>query len=136
MEKTKNEIEIEEYLESIGGLESGYRADAPPIKDSGFFCVGDGWLPLIKQLISDCVGAGWDKQICQVKEKFGGLRFYINSAPEEVHGFIRAAESKSYEICEKCGEPGELRTDISWYSTLCENHYEELKRKRDGNKGN
>ena len=123
---TKNiEEEMNEYLDSIGGLESGFFTDRPPITDSGFFSVGLGWYPIIKDLIEDLIKLGWNKQLCQVKEKFGGLRFYINEGSDEIHKRIRLAEDQSYEICEICGEKGELRTNIGWYSTLCENHYNE-----------
>jgi hypothetical protein len=119
--------EMNEFLESIGGLENGFYTDRPPIKDSGFFSVGVGWYPLIKDLIIDLIELGWDKQTCQVKEKFGGLRFYINGASNEVHKRISQAENLSYETCEKCGEKGELRTNIGWHTTLCDKHYEERK---------
>ena len=119
--------EMNEFLESIGGLENGYYTDREPIKDSGFFSVGVGWYPLIKDLITDLIELGWDKQTCQVKEKFGGLRFYINAASDDVHKRIGIAEGLSYKTCEKCGEKGELRTNIGWHTTLCDKHYEEHK---------
>ena len=76
--------EMNEYLESIGGLENGFYPDKDPIKDSGFFECGNGWYPLIKDLITDLIELGWDKQVCQVKEKFGALRFYINTGSDEI----------------------------------------------------
>jgi len=119
--------EMNEFLESIGGLKNGYYTDRKPIKDSSFFDVGSGWYQIIKELIEDLIKLGWDKQTCQVKEKFGGLRFYINSASDEVHKRISEAENLSYETCETCGEKGELRTNIGWHSTLCDKHYEKYK---------
>ena len=116
------------FLEQIGGLENGYFTDRPRIKEAGFFCIGPGWYGLVKELIENAIAAGWDRQICQVKEKFGGLRFYINGAPEEVWALIREAEEKSYEICEECGEPGELR-QTGWYRTLCDKHNAERNNK-------
>jgi hypothetical protein len=123
--------EMDEYLTSIGGLENGYYSDRPRITDSYFFAVDTGWFPLIKELIDDLIALGWDKQICQVKEKFGGLRFYINSGSDEIFKCITQAENKSYEICEVCGEQGELRTDIGWYFTLCDEHYSEKKNQKN-----
>ena len=120
------EEEMNEYLESIGGIENGFYPDRDPIKDSGFFECGDGWHPLIKDLITDLIVLGWDKQTCQVKEKFGGLRFYINGASEEIYKRIQTAEDLSYETCETCGEKGELRS-VGWYKTLCNKHHEERK---------
>ena len=119
--------EMNGFLESIGGLENGFYTDRDPIKDSGFFSVGVGWYPVIKDLITDLIELGWDKQICQVKEKFGGLRFYINAGSDEIFKRIHLAENQSYEICETCGEKGEMKTDLGWYSTLCNKHYEERK---------
>lgn len=115
--------EMNAFLESIGGLENGYFTDRPPIKSAGFFSVGPGWYGIIKRLIVDLIELGWDKQICQVKEKFGGLRFYINSGSEEIWQRIQLAESASYITCEKCGELGELRCG-GWIQTLCDEHAE------------
>ena len=35
------------------------------------FSIGRGWLPLVQDLIEELIQAGWNKQITQVKEKFG-----------------------------------------------------------------
>ena len=118
-----NREEMDEFLNSIGGLENGYYPDRPRIFISHFFAVDDGWLPIIKTLIEDLIELGWDKQVCQVKEKFGGLRFYINGGSDEIFNRISKAENESYETCEVCGEKGELRNDIGWYLTLCDEHY-------------
>ena len=120
--------EMVQYLVSIGGLENGFFTDREPIVDSGFFGVNQGWFPIIKSLIDDLIKLGWDKQITQVKEKFGGLRFYINSGSDEIHQRILQAEKESYETCEVCGKHGELRKDVGWYFTLCDEHYN-LKKK-------
>ena len=116
--------EFNDFLESIGGLENGFYPDRDPIKNAGFFCVGNGWLGLIKTLIEDLIQLGWNKQICQVKEKFGGLRFYINEGSKEIFNKISEAETKSHETCEKCGEPGKSISG-GWIVTLCESHAEE-----------
>jgi hypothetical protein len=118
------------FLEEIGGVENGFYTDRPQIKERGAFGVSNGWLGLIKEMMEDIIQMGWDKQVCQVKEKFGGLRFYINSASNEVHDRITQAEKLSYDVCETCGESGELRTDIGWYLTLCDTHYTKEKEKR------
>ena len=65
----------------------------------------------------------------QVKEKFGGLRFYLDSsATEKLHDAIRLAEDESYKTCELCGEPGEPRRE-GWIKTLCDKHDEERKQR-------
>lgn len=57
----------------------------------------------------------------QVKEKFGGLRFYVNNDTDTSRAIINLAEALSYRICEMCGTMREakLRTD-GWHRTLCE----------------
>lgn len=119
--------QMNEFLQSIGGLENGFYTDREPITDCGFFSVGNGWFLLIKELIEDLIALGWDKQTCQVKEKFAQLRFYINAGSDEIYDRISKAESDSYETCETCGEKGEVRRDLGWLFTLCDEHYQEKK---------
>ena len=121
------EEKFEEYLIEIGGMENGHFTDRPPILSRHFCSVGDGWLQLLHDCITELIAAGWDKQICQIKEKFGGLRFYINSGTDEIWQIISKYEALSYKTCEVCGETGELRNDIGWYRTLCDKHHEEVK---------
>jgi len=131
-----NEQEMNEFLQSIGGLKNAYYSDKEPIMDAGFLCVGPGWYLLIKELIEDLVELGWDREVCQVKEKFGGLRFYINAASDEVYDRISQAETESYETCEETGQPGKLRTDLGWWSTLCDEEYEKRLAKRNNKTNN
>lgn len=58
-------------------------------------------------------------EITQIKEKFGGLRYYITSGSEKIFKLIDKAERVSYKTCEECGEPGSLDTRFGWYLTLC-----------------
>jgi len=57
----------------------------------------------------------------QVKEKFGGLRFYVQAATDKHYNYISFAESMSYVTCEECGNPGKTYTD-GWHMTLCDIH--------------
>jgi len=63
----------------------------------------------------------------QVKEKFGGLRFYMTSATNEMWDIISEAEAKSYSICEACGQPGE-EYGSGWINTLCPECISEVER--------
>ena len=123
--------QMNEFLQSIGGLENGFYPDRGPIMDCGFFDVDNGWFELIKELIEDLIALGWDKQTCQVKEKFGGLRFYINAGSDEIFDRISKAERDSYNICEITGNPGKCRTDIGWIRTLCDEEYLKIKNKQN-----
>lgn len=66
-----------------------------------------------------------DSAYCaQVKEKFGGLRFYMSQSSPEMEGAISMAEDMSMHICETCGMPGKRRGG-GWILTLCDLHHEE-----------
>jgi len=123
--------EFEKYLKSIGGLENGFYTDRPVIVSRHFCNVRDGWLQLIHDCIAELLEANWNKHILQIKEKFGGLRFYIGSGSEEIFNIIIKYEELSWTTCEVCGEQGILRNDCGWqgnkwYKTLCDTHYQDL----------
>jgi hypothetical protein len=81
----------------------------------------EGWLPLADRLIIDLVALGWDMDLHQIKEKYGGLRFYIGDRSNDIDDRITQAEIESMHTCQICGNLGELRTE-GWYSTLCAKH--------------
>jgi hypothetical protein len=64
----------------------------------------------------------------QVKEKFGGLRFYYEGGNDTVDGMVRMAEAMSEVTCEECGAPGTASRG-GWIKTLCEHHKEERKKR-------
>ena len=55
----------------------------------------------------------------QMKEKFGGLRFYTNGHNDEVEGMIRMAEYMCDNTCQDCGSTEDIGTTKGWISTLC-----------------
>ena len=59
----------------------------------------------------------------QVKEKFGGLRFYMTVGIDKIFNLVEEAEALSYKTCEECGKPGEERGG-GWIHTLCNNCHE------------
>jgi len=96
---------------------------------------GPGWNDLIDELcskIEKLFNEKYKKQkknfeVFQVKEKFGTLRFYVSSAPDEIFDLIDEYESLSSRTCEKCGEYGTLHTTNGWYlMTLCEPCFEKI----------
>lgn len=60
-------------------------------------------------------------KIQQVKEKFGGLRFYVNTTDKRIRHWIEFAEAMSMKVCEECGKPGNRYGD-GWIRTLCDEH--------------
>ena len=97
----------------------------------GISC-GDGWYSLIETLCENIKNHLMNKnrnkpdeehlvcQAVQVKEKFGGLCFYIAGGDEYIDGLISMAESMSYRICSECGKPSEENElQRGWIYTLC-----------------
>lgn len=94
--------------------------DAPyPATLFGIEC-GPGWVKLYEPLIEECQRL--DVRVHQIKEKFGGLRFYVGPAPDELYSKIDEAEERSFSICESCGNPGEVRSG-GWIVTRCDSCY-------------
>ncbi len=83
---------------------------------------GDGWYNIIDEL---CAGLSKypDVFAAQIKEKFGGLRFYIHGSTnenfDEVFKLTNTAEVTSLKTCEACGSPGR-RQGGGWIRTLCD----------------
>jgi hypothetical protein len=64
----------------------------------------------------------------QIKEKFGGLRFYYDGGDEKIDGMVQLAEAWAAHTCDVCGSKGKSRAD-GWIRTLCDEHHEERKNK-------
>lgn len=87
-----------------------------------------GWLFLVdklcKRLQFDVDNNKYPQIICsQLKEKFGGLRFYTGGANDQQEGAIRMAESLSYYTCMTCGALNETVKQVNvdgWIETLCD----------------
>jgi hypothetical protein len=94
------------------------------------FEVGDGWYNIIEKLflgIEEEMKSWPDAQILsfevqQVKEKFGGLRFYYSGYTPEIGLLVDKAEEECFHTCEVCGERGKLRHG-SWIKVLCREHW-------------
>ena len=96
---------------------------------------GDGWYTLIEKL---CYSLQFNTdhnnkpeqenesrypqvEAVQVKEKWGGLRFYTNGETDIQRGAIDFAELMSYEICENCGSTDDVQRTKGWVRSLCKN---------------
>ena len=100
----------------------------------GFGC-SDGWFTILNMLCRNIQShLNWKTEVPQVvvqqvKEKFGGLRFYYQGGDEYIAGLVSMAEDMAEHTCEVCGHPGETRQG-GWIKVLCDTHAEERK-KRD-----
>ena len=95
--------------------------------ESFHFECDNGWYELLDVLCDRISKAEEsmenDIHIAQIKEKFGGLRFYCHGADDYSYGMIDFAEKISTRICEECGNPGRLMTThTGWLYTACDEH--------------
>jgi hypothetical protein len=108
------------------------------IDEDGFsrsICYDDGWKHLVQPLLDELEQLGG--KVLQVKEKFGGLRFYYTLAETHPMALVFAqkvdkAEAQSFETCEACGQPGERRGG-GWIKTLCEHDHQKRQAKEQNN---
>lgn len=83
---------------------------------------GDGWALILDRMFADFREIGGRIEVGQIKEKFGVLRVYIDTAQfnmEQVQARVAQAERESDSVCENCGNPGKKR-DGGWIRTLCD----------------
>lgn len=118
----------------------------------GGFCVGEGWFNLIDRLCgmihyhvtqhnedveyrlnhmerdpeasySEDLITKWEMpKIRQVKEKFGTLRFYMDTNIKRFRHYVDFAEAMSGVVCEECGAPGSVRNSSGWIHVMCDKH--------------
>jgi len=86
------------------------------ISENFYFECGNGWFDLVADVAQFVTARTPYCSAAQIKEKFGGLRIYVNFeydengeslVPEEIgqeiHRHISRIENMSYKICEDCG---------------------------------
>jgi hypothetical protein len=91
---------------------------------------GDGWYNIIDTL---CYQIQWhiehnlskdedpelaNVEATQVKEKYGGLRFYYYGGNDFISGLVHMAEGISERTCEECAAPG-TQNKVGWIHTFC-----------------
>lgn len=93
-------------------------------------CMPNGWRrafgkQFMEELRKECIKYNYlDKlRIMEIKEKFSGLRFYVEPVPKnsKIFEIIDKYENLSYNYCMICGKEGKLYND-GWMTTLCETH--------------
>jgi hypothetical protein len=101
-------------------IKLGFRLIEAPLADVQAQ-VEPGWAGIIERLVHDLFQMGWNGEVLQVKEKFGGLRFYTTTTSDLMDARIDQAATESYRTCEFCGKPGVPRSG-GWIKTLCDEH--------------
>ena len=66
-------------------------------------------------------------RICQIKEKYGGLRWYDNGGTEKLYNeIIPKYEKMSYKTCIHCGKPA-TKVSTGWISPWCDDCAKEVR---------
>jgi len=95
----------------------GYVNEAGYSREEAKQSVGKGWGNLIDILFD---AKPEETRVAQVKEKFGGLRFYVDNADKDYRALVSKIEGLSYSICENCGKLGETSSrGRGWIKTQC-----------------
>ena len=86
--------------------------------------ISDGWLPLVRNLTRYLEAMASDEgqqppHVLQVKDKFGGLRFYVDNPTVAQGRVIQFAEMLSFSICERCGTMADVTVEGGWRKALC-----------------
>ncbi len=91
------------------------------------FEIGEGWFKILEVLAAKINFELLENPelkdeffVTQIKEKFGGLRFYAMGATEEIDNAITEAMDEAWVVCELCGEDGKQRDDNGWYMVRCD----------------
>src|ERR1700682_3654848 len=86
----------------------------------GFQCC-DGWFELVLRLcerleplvskLTAILPLGERFEVLQVKQKLGGLRFYVSHRSDAIDAEIDNARLESLHTCERCGRRGTIRNE-------------------------
>lgn len=136
-------ITTEEIIEKYPKIFVPYNVNP---KNLNWFGVPDGWLPIIDKLCGSIqyyidnytisepnpnfdpddpeskkyISRHPNQVTCiQMKEKFGGLRFYTNGNDDIVEGMIKFAEYLCDNTCDTCGTEENLGMTKGWLSVKC-----------------
>lgn len=100
--------------------------------------VGPGWQKLVEftHHYLNLIDPGY--KVLQIKEKFGGLRYYVELSQELdeqdvaiCNNLVSLAEEISFRICEDCGGKGNVQSMDGWLKTFCVQDAEKAKARRE-----
>jgi hypothetical protein len=129
----KEELQLK-LVEKYPKILRDFRGDPMTTCMAWGFEVEDGWYNLLDKCMEKmqyfcdlCSKDGKEVQVVadQIKEKFGGLRFYVSVyGADEIENqiiddIISEAERKATNTCEVTGESGSLCKRGGWLKTLC-----------------
>lgn len=124
---------LSELIQKYPKIFQQYEGNPGMVNWSG---IPKGWIPIIDDLCGSIQSyvdntSRWSKElerfaspeqvVCtQMKEKYGGLRFYTNNHDDVVEGMITMAEYLCDNTCQDCGSKEDLgKTTRGWISRIC-----------------
>ncbi|UUC44562.1 hypothetical protein [Flavobacterium cerinum] len=88
--------------------------------------IAQGWHALLIEMLQELDAKGWDRRVSCIKEKYASLRFYTRCEYNDpIFMILEHYEYKSEQVCETCGEKGEMRHNSGWDYIACQLHYTE-----------
>ena len=90
------------------------------------FYLPEGWIHIVWTLCQEIecesrLNTNEDMKpvvVSQVKSKFGGLRFYYEGGNNDIHCYVRMAESLSIKTCGRCGFTSRERVSTEHFGSL------------------
>lgn len=114
-------------------LEGMLIAACPSLFNSNTISIsgGDGWFDLIMdcsvrlEALNQTLPEDQRFTVAQIKEKFGGLRYYLDYKAEyqndEAYAIIAEAERRADNTCSRCGSTKNVSTrGERWIYTMCD----------------
>lgn len=134
-----NHSEIKDYSDPLDKLIQEFPAVFQNLDNSSEYSLPIGWYNILYNLCEELTPILIEERskiaedseqplfsVLQIKEKFGGLRFYymMNTENRELYNKIQRlidiAEDKSYDTCQITGKPGTLCKKGWHFMTLSE----------------
>lgn len=134
-----NQNEIKDYSDPLDKLIQEFPAVFQNVDNSSEYSLPSGWYNILYNLCEELTPILIEERskitedseqplfsVLQIKEKFGGLRFYymMNTENRELYNKIQRlidiAEDKSYDTCQITGKPGTLCKKGWHFMTLSE----------------
>lgn len=86
--------------------------------------VPEGWHKIVLKCHEMLIHMDPSYQVEQVKEKYGGLRYYYSSEKQGVErkimdAIISSAEREADFTCQECGKTPATISNGGWVATLC-----------------
>lgn len=134
-----NPKEIQEQPDPIDVLAQKYPSVFKNMDSTVPYDIPSGWVSIVDSMCEELTELLEEEKkkvpeteenplfvLLQIKEKFGGLRFYYmmntenNDLVKSVQRLVDSAEDKSYTVCEVTGKPGDFCKSGWHFKTLCE----------------